>query len=219
MTPRLRAVLPLLVDVVGPVLVYLVLHRLFGFGDVLALTVGGLVGGVGVAVEALRTRRIDRLGVFVLALFALSIALIAVTGDARVVLVKPAVVTAAAGLYCLATLRGRPLVMDTGRPFVAAVGPGAVQAWETGWRELPRMRRAIRGLTVLWGAALVGESVARAVVVYTQPLDTAVWASQLPGFALVTVVAVTGLVMRRLRPVLRSLAGDAASVSRAGPPG
>lgn len=213
---RVRAMVPLLIDVVAPLAVYYLLHSEFGMSDVGALTVGGLVGGVGVGAEALRHRRLDRLGLLVLLMFALTLALVAVTGDPRFVLAKPALFTAAAGLYCLATVTfGRPLLYDTAKPFAVGDDPDRAVAWDTAWQREPRIRRTLRGATVVWGLALLTESVARVVLTYRLPLHTAVWAVQIPGVAAVALaIVITVPPMRRMRTLVR--AHHPAGVTRCG---
>ena len=211
---RAHALLWLVVDVLAPVAVYYLLHAL-GVGDVPALTVGGLIGGAGVVVQAVRNRRLDRLGLLVLGMFALTLALVAVTGDPRFVLAKPAVFTAAAGLYCLVTLFGeRPLAYDTARPFAVGESPAAERRWERMWGTDPGMRSALRATTVYWAVGLLFEAVGRVLLTYSLPVPTAIWAVQLPGLVLILVMVATVLRMRGVRRRLRS-AGNAVPATTA----
>src|SRR5215217_6970972 len=97
---RRNAFLPRLVDVLVPVGIYFGLRRA-GAGNVLALTAGAFVPALRVLISIVRDRRVAGLAAFVLGVFALSIALAFVTGNAHLVLAKESVFTMLAGVYCL----------------------------------------------------------------------------------------------------------------------
>lgn len=79
MNTKLRAVLPMLLDVTIPVAGYYVLSAC-GLDDFWALTIAGVATAVNAVVGTLRRRRLDALGMLVVLEIALSIALFFVTG-------------------------------------------------------------------------------------------------------------------------------------------
>jgi hypothetical protein len=121
---------PRLVDVLVPVGIYFALRRA-EVGNVLALTAGAFVPALRVITSIVRDRRVAGLAAFVLAIFALSIALAFVTGNARVLLAKESVFTMLAGVYCLGSLFvGRPFSYYTMRRFVVGDEEEAKAEWE-----------------------------------------------------------------------------------------
>jgi hypothetical protein len=71
---RLRTLLPALLGVIVPTVGYYVLHA-FGMNDVWALTVAGSATGVLTLANTVRRRRLDALGLLVIAEIALAIVL------------------------------------------------------------------------------------------------------------------------------------------------
>ena len=213
MNPEFRMALPFLLDLAMPTVAYYVLHGLWGWSPVVALTVGGLLTAGHALSDAVRHRRANAFTVLVVFMIALSIALIWLTGDARFVLAKPAVFTAIAGAYCLGTcLVGRPLCFETAKPFATRGDPRRLAGWQNAWEHSPDFRRVLSLLTVAWGVGLLAESVARVVVAYALPMDWAVLAVQVPGVLMVLGILV---VTRRLVPRLRRAVVDAEPVSPA----
>ncbi len=108
--PNRRLIAAVAENVVAPVAVYAALV-LVGLPPVWAL-VGSGVGSAAIVVAGYRrTGEISALGSLVLVRLTLTVAVAAITGDARLVLAKDAVVTAAIALGMAATLvLRRPLV-------------------------------------------------------------------------------------------------------------
>src|SRR4030095_1032363 len=88
-TSRWRALLPTLLDLVIPTAGYFLLHWA-GLPDVWALTIAGSATGVHAAVNTIRRGRLDALGLLIVAEIAVSVALVASTGDPRLILARPA---------------------------------------------------------------------------------------------------------------------------------
>jgi hypothetical protein len=72
---QLRALLPMLIDIGTPVIVYFILHTL-GVSNVLALSIGGMVTAINAVVGMVRHRRLDSIGLLVVAEITLSIVLL-----------------------------------------------------------------------------------------------------------------------------------------------
>lgn len=192
--------LPMLVDVVVPTASYYLLHAV-GVDDFWALTLAGVLTAGWATVATIRRGRLDSVGVLVVLEIVLSAVLFVVVRDPRIVLLKPSFFTAAAGAYLLWTCwTGRPMTLDTTRPFVLAGGPGREEAADAAWAHEPAFRREHYLVTAAWGVAWLVESVVRGVVVLQTDVATGVWASQIPG--LVALVLCLGVGAKR-GPVLR----------------
>lgn len=185
-----NAFLPRLVDVLVPVGIYFALRRA-GVGNVLALTAGAFVPALRVLISIVRERRVAGLAAFVLAVFALSIALAFVTGNARVLLAKESVFTMLAGFYCLGSLFvGRPFSYYTVRRFVVGDEEEAKAEWERAWENSEEFRHTLRVLTLAWGIGFVGEALVRLVLVYELPVSTMVIVSPVLLVALFVVLVI-----------------------------
>ena len=204
MNPKLRAALPTLLDIVIPIAGYYILSRC-GVSDFWALTLSGGATAVWALVNTLRRGRLDGIGTLVVAEIALSVVLLVVTRDPRIVLLKPSFATALAGAYLLytslpSTKVGRPLVAETSKPFATQGDPTREQAYENAWERDPGFRRELRLINAVWGVLWLVESVARGVVVLNSTIAEGIWTSQLPGIA----ALVAGMVFTRFRvPKLR----------------
>ncbi|MFC4453534.1 VC0807 family protein [Deinococcus sonorensis] len=194
-TRRLTVPAPLLVDVVAPVALYYLLSWA-GLTDVWALSVAGLIPGASVLLHLARRRRVDRMGLMVLTMFALGVALTVWTGDARLVLAKPALFVAVAGVFCLSTLRGRPMLHAVAEPMATHGDPALTRAWHDAWATSVPFQRALRASTAAFGAALLIDAAGRVAVTYTLDLHRAVALANLPGL-----LALGGAIVFHLRHV------------------
>jgi hypothetical protein len=120
---------------------------------------------VTIAADWRRSRRLDAIATLVLALLALSLAMTAFGGDARLALAKDSALTGVAGLIFLGSLLARrPLIFFVSRTYMAGA---TAAAWEDRWAARPRFRTTMRVITLVWGLGLLGDSVARIVLAYT----------------------------------------------------
>jgi intracellular septation protein A len=187
---RLRVFLPQLMDILIPLGVYFALRRA-GAGNVLALTAGAFVPALRVLLSVVRERRIERLAAFVLAAFALSIALAFVTGNARFVLAKESIVTIVIGVYFLGSLFvGHPFLYYIMRKFVAGSEEEARAKWERAWGNSKEFRHTLRVLTLAWGVGFVAEALVRLVLVYELPVSTMVIVSPVLSVVLFVVLVI-----------------------------
>ncbi|MFC4121806.1 VC0807 family protein [Nonomuraea zeae] len=216
MSPRLRAALPLLLDMAAPVISFFLLHFLLGFSPVLALTVGAVVAGLRTVYRSVRERRISAFPLMMLLVLAATLALVFVTGDARLLLAKGAVIPALGGAYGIATtFFGRTVLNDVVAPFVTKGDERLGAGWEECWREDAAFARRLRLLNLLWGIGFLTSAVVRVVVIYNVPLDVAVVAGQAPTLA---ALAILVLITRPLSaPLLAALRRRAAPVPEAVP--
>lgn len=195
-------------DIVAPVAVYFGLHAL-GVGDFLALTAGGLVTGASTVLSTIHRRRLDSIGLLVVLEIAISIVLLFVTGDPRIVLLKPAVYVVIAALFMMAScFRGRPVTYEFNRVMAARGGPARLAAYERAWDQSAEFRRVQRTIAAGWAVALAAEAALRVVVVLsfsTQQVAQALVWSQAPAF----VVIGLALLFTRLQvPTIRRLVDE-----------
>jgi hypothetical protein len=197
-----RVFLGYLADILLPMLLYFVLHRL-GASDVVALAAGIGVAFVTTAVNTIRRGKIDRVGVIVLLEIALSIALLFLLHDRRLILAKPSFYSALIGIYIIATTFGaHPINYEAIRSIGSDGDPIRAQAFDACWTESPRFRAALRTSAIGWGLAFLADAILRVVIVYKYPFDRAAWLSNVPHFAAIIVLiafsAAMGRVTKRL---------------------
>lgn len=206
MNPRFRAALPLLLDLVLPVVGYAVLLAC-GVREVWALLISGGVTAVFATVNTVRHRRFDGFGALVLAEIALAALLLLLTRDPRIVLLKPSFATALTGVFLLVTCcASRPFVLDLVKPLATRGDPRRARAYEEAWRQEPGFRREFRLLTAVWGVLWLAESVVRALVVLHGSISQGAFLGQLPAIvALLVGGAYTRTRVRgRLRPCVNA---------------
>lgn len=127
------------------------------------------------AVRLLRTRRLGGLGVYTMTMMVLSTGVSLIAGSPRFLLARDAWLTGVTGLWFLASARTRrPLAYLYTRPMLErrTRAMGVPADWDTMWQRLPRFRRLWRVGSVLWGAGLLADAVARAAMAYTLPVDS-----------------------------------------------
>jgi hypothetical protein len=202
---KLRAFLPMAIDVVVPIVLYLALAEL-GVPPVWALTLAGVATGVTTVVGTIRRRRLDGVGVLVVVEIATSVALLFLTDDPRLVLLKPSIYTAMAAFYLVFTcFVGRPMVYQAATPIATGGDPLRLAAYREAWVVSAPFRRRERMMTAVFAAALLVEAVLRGVVIYALPQDdvaAALTLSQVPGIVLLA----GALVVFRLQvPTLRRI--------------
>ncbi|GAB2452799.1 hypothetical protein GCM10027187_21280 [Streptosporangium sandarakinum] len=204
-TDRFRLLLPLLTDVLVPIVLYLLLKRL-GVGDFWALTLAGLATGVSVTVHTVRRRKLDMFGVLVLLEIALSVALLFVTDDPRIVAIKPSFYTALAAVFLLVTcFVGRPATYVAAQPLATRGDPVRTVAYRAAWTVSPSFRARQRLMTATFAVFLLAESVLRVVVVYhysAAEIERSFLLSQLPGIVLLALVLLS---FRLQVPALRRI--------------
>ena len=174
-------------DIAGPLVAYSLL-RSAGLSSVLALVLSGAFPALGIVAGLARNRRVDAIGVLVLAGIAVGTVLGLVTGNARLVLVEGSVPTAVFGLLCLGSLWSRrPLIFRFALEFMGADTPRG-RDFEGLWRY-EGFRHAFRLFTVVWGVVYLAEAAARVVIVETTSTATALSVSKVMPYAVAAVLA------------------------------
>ena len=173
-------------DIAGPLVAYNLL-RSAGFSAVIALVLSGVFPAAGVTIGIAAHRRVDALGILVLAGIVVGAVLGLVSHNARLVLDEGSVVTAVFGLVCLGSLATpKPLMY---RLAVEFIGPDTAQGQEfTGLWQYPEFRRVFRVITTVWGIGFLAEAVARVVIVQHTSTGTALAISKVLPYAVAAVL-------------------------------
>jgi hypothetical protein len=201
-TSRRRTLLPILLDLIIPTAGYFLLHRA-GLSDVWALTIAGSATAVNALLTTVRRGRLDALGLLIVAEIAVSVALVASTHDPRLILARPAIYLAVAGVVNLIScLAGRPLSYTAATPMATKGDPERAVAYERAWHHSAELRAIHRQLTAGIGLAMVAYAVLRVLIVYSFSTATALLAQEIPGLLLVALVVV---LIRRRVPRLRRI--------------
>jgi len=163
-------------DIAGPLVAYSML-RSAGQSQVSALILSGAFPALGILVGVIRHRRVDTIGVLVLAGIAVGTVLGLLSGSPRLVLAEGSVPTAVFGLLCLGSLWARqPLIYRFAIEFIGAGTPRG-REFESLW-QYPAFRHSFRLYTLVWGVVYLAEAVARVVIVETTSTSTALSVSK-----------------------------------------
>jgi hypothetical protein len=182
----------LVFDLGGPLLAYSLL-RSCGMSAVTALVISGALPALGIVIGAVADRRLDVIGVVVLAGLLVGTLLGLTSHNARLYLLEGSVPSAVFALGCLFSLRLRqPLIF---RLAVELLGPGTRKGRDVAaaWRY-PVFRRAFRTITVAWGVGYLAEAAIRVAIVATTSTGIALVGSKLIPYAFALVLSVWTLV-------------------------
>lgn len=184
---RLAMMLPTLIcDVALPIILFNVLTR-YGVPILWALAAGGLPPAVNNLRVWVISRRLEPLGIIVMAFLAIGTAASLISGSVFFALVKESLLTGTFGLLCLLSLFAkRPLLFSINRQFVAGDDPSLI-AWWNGLWDILEFRAAIRFVTLVWGIAYILEAFVRVIMALTLSPATVVTVS--PVMALSVMVA------------------------------
>jgi hypothetical protein len=173
-------------DIAGPLVAYSLL-RSAGQSAVSALVLSGALPALGVAAGLIRHRRVDTIGILVLAGIAVGTVVGLLSGDPRLVLVEGSVPTAVFGLLCLGSLWARrPLIYRFAVEFIGA-DTSKGREFESLW-QYPGFRHAFRLYTVVWGVAYLAEAAARIIIVETTSTGTALAVSKVMPYVVAAAI-------------------------------
>jgi hypothetical protein len=186
-TRRLRSVAMIAIfDIGGPLLAYRLLQS-NGVGTVAALVLSGLFPAVGMIIGIIGHRRVDAVGVLVLAGIAVGAILGLASQNPKLVLDEGSVSTGVFGLICLGSLAtDKPMMYRFALEFI---GPDTERGREfAGLRQYQEFRRAFVVITVVWGAAYLAEAAARVLIVQSTSAGTALTVSKVLPYAVAAVL-------------------------------
>ncbi len=175
-------------DIAGPLITYSVMRNA-GQGAVPALILSGIFPAFGVVLGFARHRRVDAVGILVLAGVAVGTVLGLVSGSARLMLAEGSAPTAIFGLACIGSLwTSRPLIFRFALEFVGAGTPKG-RDFAARWRY-EEFRRVFRLITVVWGAAYLAEAAVRVMIIEIAPVGTALLVSKVMPYAVAALLIV-----------------------------
>ena len=203
------AALPYLLDFVVPLAAFYALTAA-GVSSFWSLTIGGALTGVVSVVVAIRRRKLDGLGLLVVAEIALGLVLIATTRDPRLVLARSSLYLALAGIWVLGSaVIGRPVTISSSKAFAArSDGRNGIAAVDWLAANSAPFLRIHRWLSALWGGMFLLYAVARVVIIYNTSVSRAVSISEIPGIVAIGICLIAsrqagkrleGLAKARLR--------------------
>ncbi|GAA4621404.1 hypothetical protein GCM10023196_009440 [Actinoallomurus vinaceus] len=185
---------PLVVDVALPVGSYYLLHKGLGLGLVISLALSSVVPAARTIVDAVRRRTFNGLAGLMLLVNVAGIALSFVTGDARLMLAKDSGVSSVIGLSIIVmALRGRPLMSAGLKPFMTKGNAARIAAWDRLTAGSVAFGRLERRYSLIWGAALLSECVARLIGAFTLPIETMAWLSSVMLIGAIVLGIVVGM--------------------------
>ncbi|WP_432847400.1 VC0807 family protein [Amycolatopsis sp. CA-161197] len=204
--PELRRelIVNLAINLIAPAALFYGLRAL-GVNQWLAL-LAGVVAPAARAVQTVVTkRRVDTLAVFTLSILVLSVATSFLSGSPRFLLAKDGWMTAAAGLWMLATLLRTPFLYQVLRSFL---GQAARERMERNWLGSPTYRHVLRVTTAMWGVVLVLDAGVRVVLAYALPVDRVPLISGLQYVAVYLALEVATRVYARRKSVAAAIAAE-----------
>ncbi|WP_258054666.1 VC0807 family protein [Streptomyces sp. Ru71] len=187
----------LAVDILLPLVVYYA-ARALGAGQATALLLSGAPPALHLLSGAIRHRRIDGVDLFFTVLLAAAGLASFMGGGTRVLLCKDAVLSLVVGGWVLGTgFTGRPLAFQLGQRLHRGA---AARARSRLWRESADFRRALRFLTLLWGAEQLLDGGSGVLAALALPTDVVPLLARVQSVALLALVAaVTAVYARRFR--------------------
>ncbi len=200
---KLKIVAPLFIDVLAPVIVYYILHA-FGVHDAVALGISALLPGVSTGSKFFKNRKLDQLGLFMTVILLLGVILVFVTGNPRLILIKPALFVGLAGIFCyISVFSKKPFMMTIAKP-MATEGDAHLEAlWEKSWLESREFQKVITVSTLVFGTALLIDAIGRIIIVYSVPVGESVALANAPG--IVAIVAAIVFHLKTVKPVFETI--------------
>jgi hypothetical protein len=196
----------LLIDIVLPFAAVQILQRFLAVPAMPAFAVAAIFPAISVIVEWARAKRVDWIGLSVLAGFGIGIASALLTDQIGFAALRGAPLFALFGLAALASLgTKKPLMFFVARAVETQSDPEKVTAWNARLDE-PRFRAAMRRITFVWGIACLTEAILGAVAAFLLPPSIAIVAE--PVLALLTIAGLLAWTYS-LRPVPAAATAEA----------
>lgn len=178
-----------LVDTVGPIVTFSVLHAL-GVPPLVAMIYGTIVAITSTVVNTVKRKRLDAVGVLVIAEIMAAIVMQVLIHDIRLLMAKPSVYSLIGGVFVLSTLfRSQPITYIGARPMATKGDPERSRAYDRAWTNSSQFRAIHRTATLGWGLAFLADAILRVVIVYGLPVDRAIWWSNVPHIAAIVLLA------------------------------
>lgn len=142
-------------------------------------------------------RKADAFGLFMLTGFVLSLLAFVLGGNERLILLRESMVTGLLGLIFIASLFfAKPLIYHFAIRFSASEATEKKGQFEKNW-EHPYFRLVLRIMTAIWGIALLGEAIAKIILVYELSVSAFLAVSQLIFYGVISATILFTIVYRR----------------------
>ncbi|MFH8596035.1 VC0807 family protein [Streptomyces rimosus] len=219
--PKLEGPRALLLDAGVPIASYYLLTGAFGLSTLAALAWSGALPAARSLWSLVRERRLNAVATLMTATNIIGLLLSLVAGDERLMMAKDSAVSSTFGLAVLVSaLIGRPLMAPVLKPWITKGDAARSAAWDRLTAESAWFRRVQRRHSAVWGAALLGECVARVIGAFTLPVDTMVWLSTVMLIAamLLAIVASGVIGIDKMEKLVRAEAAAEAAPAPADAP-
>lgn len=183
--PSPRAFAPSVIGgAIVPLTVYYVVRHHVS-SDQRALIIAGFFPAAWIAVQWVRTRRLDPIGAIVLFGFVIGVAVSELMdGNAFVLKARDSAFTVTFGVACLLSLFAkRPMMFHIGKAMSAGDDPRRQAAYDELW-EIGEAQRVFRIITVVWALGLILEASVR--ILLAAVLSTGVFLAVSPVIAFVS---------------------------------
>ena len=197
------------VDVALPWIAVQLLQRFAHMPIVPALAIAALFPAASMILSWMRIRRVDFIGLAVLATIIGGISVAVLANDPRFAVLKGAPGFGLFGIACLISLtRKRPLMFFVARQFNTAGDRDKAATW-TARLENPGFRQAMRVLTVVWGVACLGEALCGIAAAFLLPPATALVVEPMLGVGTISALLAWTFAFARRRQAAASAASSA----------
>ncbi|GAA1916720.1 VC0807 family protein [Streptantibioticus ferralitis] len=169
---------PIVLDVALPLGTYYLLHDAFGVGLVLSFALSSIPPAIRTVYGLLRNRSLNGVAALILVVNAVSIGLSFISGNPRIMVAKDSGTSSVFAIALIASaFAGKPLLSAGIRPWLVKGNPARAAAADRLAASSARFRRLERTFTLIWGAMLLAECVARVIGAFTLPVSTMIWLS------------------------------------------
>lgn len=160
----------LLVNALAPYLIYVLLKgHVSNFAALIGSAIPPLLESIW---SLIKRRRMDVMAILVLGGIVLSLLLMLVGGNARLLLVRESLITGLIGLIFLGSLiLPKPLIFYLAREMNGGDSPENSERWEQRWQQAGWFRRGMRLMTGVWGLGTVLEAIVRIWMAETLPIQ------------------------------------------------
>lgn len=167
----LRRMLPMLIlDGLGPLVVYLAARPRFAPGSLYPLAIAIFFPLLANVLGVARRRRLDTYGILVVLSLCASLGVVVGGGNQRLLLLTHNLVMPVMGIACLVSLTlPKPLTFYMIRQFLTGDRPTEGRAFDGLW-DYQYVRSASRIASAVWGVAMLAEFGLRIVFVLTLPI-------------------------------------------------
>ncbi|WP_269853368.1 VC0807 family protein [Streptomyces sp. RPT161] len=184
---------PLVLDIGLPLGSYYLLHDAFGVDLLLSLALSSVPPAVRTLYGWLRDRSLNGLAALMLVMNIVGIALSFTSGSPRIMVAKDSGTSSVFAIVLIVSaFSGKPLMSAGLRPWLVKGNADRATALDRLTATSARFRRMDRKFTLIWGATLLVECVARVIGAFTLPVATMVWLSNVLLIAAIVLASVVG---------------------------